>query len=150
MQDVSYDSSGAAVAMGGVFIFFIVIYLAFCVLMIVCGWKIFEKAGKPGWAAIVPIYSIIVMLEIIGKPWWYIFMFLIPIYGQIILPIMLTHDFSKSFGKDIGFTLGLIFLPFIFYPMMAFSRDIRYIGPAGIPAGPSLDSQIGSIGTLPS
>ncbi len=147
MQDVSYDSSGAAAAMGGAFIFFTIIYLAVIVLLIVCGWKIFEKAGKPGWASIVPIYSIIVMLEIVGKPWWYIFMFLIPIYGWIVLPIMLTHDFSKSFGKDIGFTLGLLFLPMIFYPILAFSRDIHYIGPAGRPAGPALDSQIGSIGT---
>ncbi|PSL29682.1 DUF5684 domain-containing protein [Chitinophaga ginsengisoli] len=144
MQDVSYESSGAILggALLSIFLFAFVIGLFF----IVCYWKIFEKAGKPGWACIVPIYSTIVMLEIVGKPWWYFFMFLIPIYGWIVLPIMLTHDFSKSFGKDIGFTLGLLFLPFIFYPILAFSRDIRYIGPAGHPTGPSLDSQIGSIG----
>ncbi|SDG74633.1 DUF5684 domain-containing protein [Chitinophaga filiformis] len=145
MQDVSYDSSGAA-AMGGAFVVLMVFYVAVCVLMIVCGWKVFEKAGKPGWASIIPIYSLIVMLEIVGKPWWYIFMFLIPIYGWIVLPIMLTHDLSKSFGKDVGFTVGLLLLGIIFYPILAFSKDIRYIGPAGRPTGASLDSQIGSIG----
>ncbi|SHM96739.1 DUF5684 domain-containing protein [Chitinophaga sp. CF418] len=144
MQDVSYDSSGAA--MSGAFGVLMVFYLAICVLLIVCGWKIFEKAGKPGWASIIPIYNLIVMLEIVGKPWWYIFMFLIPIYGWIILPIMLTHDLSKSFGKDVGFTIGLLLLGIIFYPILAFSKDIRYIGPGGRPAGAALDSQIGSIG----
>lgn len=144
MQDTSYDSAGAI--LGGAFLAIFLIGLFIGLICIVCYWKIFEKAGKPGWACIIPIYSTIVMLEIVGKPWWYLFMFLIPIYGWIILPIMLTHDFSKSFGKDIGFTLGLLFLPFIFYPILAFSKDIRYIGPAGRPAGPSLDSQIGSIG----
>ncbi|SFN45614.1 hypothetical protein SAMN05428949_2888 [Chitinophaga sp. YR627] len=146
MQDYSsYDSSGGILA--GVSIVFILIWLAFVVFYIYCSWKIFEKAGKPGWASIVPIYSTIVMLEIVGKPWWYIFMFLIPIYGWFILPIMLTHEFSKSFGKDIGFTLGLLFLSPIFIPIMAFSSDIRYIGPGGRPSGSSLDNQIGSIGT---
>lgn len=145
MQDVSYDSSGAVA--GGAFIGIFIFTLIFSIFFIVCYWKIFEKAGKPGWASIIPIYSTIVMLEIIGKPWWYIFMFLIPIYGWFILPILLLHDFSKSFGKDIGFTLGLLFLGFIFLPIMAFSKDIRYVGPAGRPGGPSLESQIGSIGT---
>lgn len=144
MQDVSYDSSGAA--MTGAFLVLMVFYLAICVLLIVSGWKVFEKAGKPGWASIIPIYSLIVMLEIVGKPWWYIFMFLIPIYGWFILPIMLTHDLSKSFGKDVGFTIGLLLLGIIFYPILAFSKDIQYIGPAGRPAGAALDSQIGSIG----
>ncbi|UPK71315.1 DUF5684 domain-containing protein [Chitinophaga filiformis] len=144
MQDVSYESSGAA--MTGAFLVLMVFYLAIVVLLIVSGWKVFEKAGKPGWASIIPIYSLIVMLEIVGKPWWYIFMFLIPIYGWFILPIMLTHDLSKSFGKDVGFTIGLLFLGIIFYPILAFSKDIQYIGPAGRPAGPALDSQIGSIG----
>lgn len=144
MQDVSYESSGAA--MTGAFLVLMVFYLAICVLLIVSGWKVFEKAGKPGWASIIPIYSLIVMLEIVGKPWWYIFMFLIPIYGWFILPIMLTHDLSKSFGKDVGFTIGLLLLGIIFYPILAFSKDIQYIGPAGRPAGPALDSQIGSIG----
>jgi hypothetical protein len=144
MQDVSFDSSAAA---GGLSTGLMLFWLVFMVFFVVCYWRIFEKAGKPGWASLIPIYSTIVMLEIVGKPWWYIFMFLIPIYGWFILPIMLLHDFSKSFGKDIGFTLGLLFLGFIFIPILAFSKDIRYICPAGRPSAASLDSQIGSIGT---
>jgi hypothetical protein len=144
MQEVSYESSEAILA--GFLTTFLIITLLFSVFFIACYWKIFEKAGKPGWAIFIPIYSTIVLLEIVGKPWWYIFMFLIPIYGWFILPIMLLHDFSKSFGKDIGFTLGLLFLGFVFLPIMAFSKDIQYVGPAGNPGSPSVDSQIGSIG----
>jgi len=146
MQDVSYDGSGGAF-LAGFFMVFFLVFFALMVFFMICYWRVFEKAGKPGWAAFVPIYSTIVLLEIVGKPWTYIFMFLIPIYGWFILPIMLTHDFSKSYGKDVGFTLGLLFLPLIFLPILAFSRDIRYIGPAGRPGGPSIDNQIGSIGT---
>jgi len=146
MQEVSYDGSGSAVLAGFLVGYFIVCF-AFMAFFMICYWKIFEKAGKPGWAGFIPIYNTIILLEIVGRPWWYLFMFFIPIYGWFILPIIVTHEFSKSFGKDIGFTLGLLFLPFIFLPIMAFSKDIQYVGPAGRPGGPSLDNQIGSIGT---
>ncbi|MBW8684234.1 DUF5684 domain-containing protein [Chitinophaga rhizophila] len=145
MQEASYESSGEALITGFSLVF-ILIWFAIIVFYIYCSWRIFEKAGKPGWTSIIPIYSTIIMLEIVGKPWWYLLMFLIPIYGWFILPIMLTHDFSKSFGKDIGFTLGLLFLSFIFIPIMALNNDIQYVGPAGNPGDPSLDNQIGSIG----
>lgn len=148
MQDVSpYESAGGAAVLAGFGLTFFLFFFGIIIFYTVCNWKIFEKAGKPGWACLVPIYGTIIMLEIVGKPWWYIFMFMIPIYGWFILPIMVTHDLSKSFGKDIGFTLGLLFLAFIFIPILAFSSDIRYIGPAGNPVGQSnLDNQIGSIG----
>jgi hypothetical protein len=110
---------------------FVVIYLAIIVFYAICGWKIYEKAGKPGWAAIIPIYNIIVMLEIVGKPWWWFFLFLIPIVN-LVFAIMMLHQLSLSFGKDSGFTLGLLFLGFIFYPILAFG-DSKYEGPGGTP-----------------
>ncbi|MDC0321164.1 DUF5684 domain-containing protein, partial [Akkermansiaceae bacterium] len=82
-------------------------------------WKIFTKAGKPGWASIIPIYNVIVLLEIIGKPVWWIVLFLIP-FVNIIISIITTNEVSKSFGRGAGTTVGLIFLPFIFYPVLAF------------------------------
>jgi hypothetical protein len=93
--------------------------------LIISQWKIFTKAGKPGWACLIPIYSGIVLLEIIKKPIWWIFMLLIPIVN-IYFAIVITNELSKSFGKTAGFTVGLIFLPFIFYPMLAFG-DAKYI-----------------------
>jgi Family of unknown function (DUF5684) len=110
----------------------IVFYLAIIVLMIASLWTIYSKAGQPGWAAIVPIYNVIVLLEIVGKPWWWFFLMLIPIVNIVIL-IMVYHKLSLSFGKDGGFTVGLILLGIVFFPILAFG-DAKYVGPGGQPA----------------
>lgn len=102
-------------------------YLVVAVLMLVSMWKIFVKAGKPGWAAIIPIYGNLVQLEIIGRPWWWLLLMLIPIVN-VVIAIMIIFDFAKVFGKGTGFGFGLLFLSFIFYPILAFG-DARYIGP---------------------
>ena len=97
------------------------LYLACIILMIVSFWKIFEKAGKPGWASLIPIYNLIVMLEIVRKPLWWIVLLLIPVVN-IVFGIIVTHRMSRSFGQGVGFTCGLIFLGFIFYPLLAFGE----------------------------
>src|SRR5437773_857867 len=95
-----------------------VIWLAFVIFFAFCGWKIFEKAGKPGWAAIVPFYNFFVLLEIVGKPRWYFLLLFIP-FVKFVIIIMIYHNLSLRFGKSTGFTLGLIFLSFIFVPIFA-------------------------------
>jgi hypothetical protein len=116
-----YDGPGTG------FWIFIIFIIAFYLYVY---WRIFEKAGKHGWAALIPIYNTIILLEIVGKPWWWILLFLIP-GVNLILGIWMTNLLSLSFGKQVGFTLGLIFLSFIFYPILAFS-NAEYIGPAGL------------------
>jgi len=106
------------------------LYLVVWVLIIISFWKIFEKAGKPGWASIIPIYNIIILLEIIGKPWWWLLLLLIP-GVNIIFGIWMLNLLSISFGKTEGFTVGLVLLPFIFLPILGFGEDM-YKGPAGI------------------
>ena len=101
------------------------------VIEIIGLWKIFSKAGKPGWAAIIPIYNVIVLLEIIGKPVWWFLLLLIPCVN-IIFAVIVINRLSKSFGQGVGFTIGLIFLGFIFYPLLGFG-DYTYLGPGGIP-----------------
>lgn len=105
-----------------------IIWLAVIVLMVVSAWKIFEKAGKPGWAAIVPIYNAYVFLQIAGKPGWWLVLMLIPVVSFIVGIIALVA-FCKAFGKGGGYVAGMIFLPFIFYPMLAFG-DATYTAPA--------------------
>lgn len=107
----------------------IILYIAVVVLIIAGGWKMFEKAGKPGWAFIVPIYNIIVLLEITGKPLWWIILMIIPVVNIVVI-IMVYHALSKSFGKDVGFTIGLLLLSFIFIPILGFG-DAKYTGAAG-------------------
>lgn len=128
MEEYDYESmdqgSGIFAAIGaGVAI----LCLALVLLIIVSLWKIFVKAGKPGWAAIIPIYNIIVWLEIVGKPVWWIILLLIPLVNFFVL-LYLNHLTSKAFGKDVVMTLLLIFLPFIGFPMLAFG-PAQYVGP---------------------
>jgi hypothetical protein len=96
-----------------------IIGLAVAVLTIIGMWKVFVKAGKPGWGAIVPIYNIILICEITGRPTWWVVLTLIPFVNFIVL-IILFIDLAKAFGKSAGFGLGLAILPLIFFPMLGF------------------------------
>ncbi len=107
-----------------------VVLLAILVLVIAAEWVIFSKAGKPGWAAIIPIYNLIVYLQVVGRPVWWIILFFIPIVN-IIIGIIVVNDLSKSFGHGVGYTLGLLFLSIIFYPILAFGGS-QYVGPGGV------------------
>ena len=99
-------------------------------------WKIFQKAGRPGWAALIPIYNVFVWLEILGRPPWLVVLSLVP-YANILLEMFLCTDTSKAFGKrGIGFTLGLMFLPFVFFPILAFG-SARYLGPVDDDGSPT-------------
>ena len=104
----------------------IIIVLAIVVLVLASFWKLYEKAGKPGWAAIIPIYSTLVMLEIIHKPWWWLILMFIPYIG-FIWSIWAFVLFIKSYGKSTGYAIGAMFLPFIFLPMMAFDENVQYM-----------------------
>lgn len=106
------------------------ISLFIAVVYIVAQWKIYEKAGQKGWAALIPFYNIYILLKIVGKPgWWLVLIIFVP-FVNIILAIWMTNLLSKSFGKDILFTIGLLFFGIIFYPILGFG-DAKYIGPAG-------------------
>ena len=100
--------------------------LLVAVLVIAGMWKVFTKAGKPGWAAIIPIYNTIVLLQIAGKPVWWFLLFFIPIVN-IVIAVMVMIAIAKAFGKGTGFALGLLFLSPIFIPILGFS-DAKYIG----------------------
>jgi len=96
------------------------------ILWIVALWKIFSKAGQPGWAAIIPIYNLFIWCKIVGRPAWWLLLWLIcfPIFH-----IVLSIDLAKSFGKGVGFGIGLIFLPFIFAVILGFG-SAQYRGPS--------------------
>lgn len=97
----------------------LMIELFIIILGIVALWKIFSKAGKPGWASIVPIYNSCVMLDIAGKPMWWVLLMFIPGVNLVISVLMLI-GLAKNFGRGTGTVLGLIFLPFIFLLILAF------------------------------
>ena len=101
--------------------FFIQIVILFVLITFESQWKIFTKSGKKGWASIIPVYNIIVLLEIVKKPVWWLIMLIIPLVN-IVFAIWITNLLSKRFGKDEGYTIGLIFLPIIFYPLLGLSK----------------------------
>jgi len=106
----------------------IVVYLAIVVFEIAAIWKIFTKAGQPGWAAIIPIYNSIVMLRIAGRPAWWFLLFFVPVVNFVIAIIMLI-DLAKAFGKGAGFAIGMLLLSFIFFPILGFG-SAQYLGPS--------------------
>jgi Family of unknown function (DUF5684) len=126
--EYSYSASSQGQAPGPLFWIF---YLAFTILMIAAWWKIFTKAGQPGWACIIPIYNLYVWCKIVGRPWWWILLMLIPFVNLIIL-IILMIDLAKSFGKGVGFGIGLILLAVIFFPILGFG-SAQYQGPSASP-----------------
>lgn len=105
-------------------LFFMFLMLALMIFVIAGVWKTFEKAGKPGWGALIPIYNLILLLQIADKPLWWIILFFIPLVN-IIVSILLPIEIATKFGKGVGFGLGLAFLGFIFYPILGFG-DAKY------------------------
>ncbi len=116
------DNTNIAVFSGTFFI----VWLVIAVFYIYAFWRIFEKAGQPGWASIIPIYNVYVLIKIVKKPGWWLILMFIPLVNFVI-GIIVTLELAKVFGKDIGFGLGLLFLGFIFYPILAFDNS-KYIG----------------------
>lgn len=102
--------------------------LIVAIVMVMAAWKIFTKAGQPGWKCLIPIYNTVILLRIVGRPAWWLALLFIPFVNFVII-IMLLLDLAKSFGKTTGFGVGLICLSPIFYPILGFGES-RYVGPA--------------------
>jgi hypothetical protein len=104
----------------------LLIELGLVVLTVAGMWAVFAKAGKPGWAAIIPIYNVIVLLEIADKPIWWIILFLIPCVN-LIVALFVSIAVAEKFGQGAGFGVGLWLLGFVFYPILGFG-DYQYEG----------------------
>lgn len=125
--DVSrIDSSIFGAAMLGYLAVLLVVYI----LVVIAMWKVFTKAGKPGWASLIPVYNMVVMYQIVGLNPWLLLLYLIPFVNWIaalVLSIMLNVKLAKVFGKSTGFAIGLIFLNPIFLLILGFG-DAKYVG----------------------
>jgi hypothetical protein len=107
------------VGVSGGFGIFAIVWLAVAVFMLVALWKVFTKAGQPGWGVLIPIYNTYLMLKIAGKPGWWLLMMFIPIVN-VVFAILAMIGLANNFGKGGGFVVGLLFLPFIFYPILGY------------------------------
>lgn len=118
-----YDTDTLFAAMG----VYLVVLLLVCVFIIVCWWKLFTKAGRPGWAAIIPFYNYYVMFDIAWGNGILFLLMIVP-FVNFVVKIILMVKLASAYGKGGGFAVGLIFLPIIFLPILAFG-DSNYIGP---------------------
>lgn len=121
-----YVSSDWAPSLGFFFAYMIFL-LAIVGFYLYCYWRIFEKAGRKGWEGLIPGHNVVEIFEIIGRPGWWFFLLLIPI-ANFVISIMIIFELAKAFGKDTGFGFGLLFLSFIFLPILALG-DAEYQGP---------------------
>ena len=122
------DTYGADyAALAGVSAVFWIIYLAVIVFYVFVMWKIFVKAGEPGWASIVPFYNTYVLFKITWGNGWLFLLSLIP-FVNVVIFIITYVKLAQAFGKGGGFAAGLILLSFIFLPILAFDSS-DYIGP---------------------
>lgn len=122
MNYSSYQNTNVQLSTGT-----IIICIAIAVLMIVASWKILTKAGRPGWASIIPFYNYYIEFEMVGMNGWLFLLLLVPIANIVIL-IMYNIKLAQVFGKGTGFAIGLIFLKTIFTLILAFG-SAQYQGP---------------------
>jgi hypothetical protein len=127
----SYESAGLTAGLIAFLAIFWIIALAIGILVLIAMWKVYRKAGYEGWEVLIPFYNMYVLLKIVGKPGWWLVMMLIPVVN-LVFGIWTYNMLSKSFGKDEGFTVGMLLLGFIFIPILGFG-SARYLGPYGDP-----------------
>jgi len=105
-----------------------IVWLVILVVLIIGLWKVFEKAGQPGWACIVPIYNVYILLKIVGKPGWWLVLYFIP-FVNFVVAIIVAISLAKAFGRSPAFGVFLLFfLSMIGYLILGFGND-RYLGP---------------------
>ncbi len=129
------NDAGAGAA-AGIGLMGSLVYLAVFVVYIVALVKIFQKAGREWWEAIIPIYSTYVMIKIAGRPGWWFLLFFIP-FVNLVVWIVVLNDLSKAFGHGVGFTLGLIFFSIIFLLILGFGSSQYQLAGASASSSPA-------------
>lgn len=120
------DAYAAAVV--GVAMVYLVIVLVVAVISLVGMWKVFTKAGKPGWGAIIPFYNTYCLFDMsMGTGWLFLLCF-VPCVNVVMLVIMWIK-LAQAFGKGVGFGIGMLLVPFVFLLILGFG-DAQYVGPA--------------------
>lgn len=128
--------TASTAAVGGILLFIGILSIAITLILTVSLWKIFSKANEAGWKAIIPIYNIVVLLKIIGRPWWWILVLPIPVLG-LVLQVIVGLDLAKSFGKSEVFGIfGLCLFIYIGFPILGFG-SAKYVGPSGKSSAPT-------------
>jgi hypothetical protein len=103
-----------------------ILTLALVAVLLVAQWRLYTKAGVPGWACLIPVYNLVKLLHITGRSGWWILGFGIPLLNFFVL-IRMVFDLASVFGRGIGFGFGLLLLSPVFIPILGFG-NARYVG----------------------
>ena len=127
-QDLGNGPSAALLGMG---LIFFLVGMVVAVVFIIGMWKVFTKAGQPGWAILIPIYNVYILLKLAGRPGWWVILYFIPLVN-LVIAILVAIDVAKSFGQSAAFGVILLFLLCgIGYLMLGFG-NYTYVGPAAL------------------
>lgn len=133
LQSSDFAGAGALAAVVGTML---IVGLVIALIFIVGLWKVFQKAGQPGWACLIPFYNCYVLLQIAGRPGWWLLLLLIPLVN-VVIALLLAIDIAKSFGQSAAFGVILLFLlSGVGYLVLGFG-NYRYLGPAALMPGSS-------------
>jgi hypothetical protein len=123
---VNYDQT--SIGVGPLHPLLALLYLAAIVFEVAAVWKVFTKAGRPGWGVIIPIYNVYLMIKVAGRPGWWLILYIVPIVN-IVIHLIVAVDIARNFGRGAGFgVLGLWLFGFVGFPILGFGRA-RYQGP---------------------
>ena len=115
-------------AIAGLFgIVFLLAGLAASIFFIVSMWKVYAKAGRPGWGCLIPIYNLYLLLRMAGMSGWWLLACFVPLLN-LVPTFMIPFGVAKNFEKGVGFGVGILLLPIVFYPILAFG-EARFVGP---------------------
>ncbi len=98
---------------------FLVVWIGVAVFEIAAMWKVFTKADQPGWGALIPIYNVYLLLQVAGRPGWWLLLTFVPVVN-LVIGILVSIDIARNFGKGGAFAVGLILLPVVFFPILGF------------------------------
>ena len=122
---MSESDVGALIA-GTVGLICALVSVVIAVILIISMWKIYSKAGQPGWTSLIPIVNLYFLMKVAGRPGWMFILFFIP-FVNFVMVILVNLDVAKAFGKSVLFALGMLFLGVIFWPVLAFGKS-EYVG----------------------
>ena len=150
---LSNDALGG-LAVGSILGFIVACAIIMWVFQIIAYWKMFTKAGEPGWKSIIPFYSQYIMYKLTWKTsWFWITLIVAVVYGvftslnqnfpdnmlytvlllisaiiALVITIISYHKISKAYGHGAGYTVGMLFLWPIFVLILGYGKS-KYIGP---------------------